>query len=62
MPNKFYQRMVKEVKVRCQNESAGCEWVGKVEALRWHLDEGSTEGEYMLETVACAYSCGQVLM
>ena len=54
--DKFFKRMVHDLKVRCPNKSLGCEWVGELGSLDRHLN--SVEGECQFVTVACPYSCG----
>ena len=58
MPDKYFKRKVNELKVRCPNNSLGCEWVGELGSLDRHLSQNSVEGECQFVTVACPYSCG----
>ena len=58
VPDKFFQRKVNELKVRCPNKSMGCEWVGELGDLDKHMSEDSVEGECQFVLVACPYSCG----
>ena len=60
-PDKFFQRKINELKVRCRNKSSGCEWVGELGSLDRHLSQSSVEGECQFVTVACPYSCGDDL-
>ena len=39
VPDKFFKRKVKELKVRCQKSNAGCGWVGNLGSLDQHLRE-----------------------
>ena len=36
MPDKFYNRKIKELKVRCPHKGSGCEWVGRLGSLDQH--------------------------
>ena len=58
VPDKFFQRTVKQLKVRCPNKSLGCVWVGELGNCNRHLSQNSVEGECQFVTVACPYSCG----
>ena len=58
MPDKFFQRTVKQLKACCANKSLGCEWVGELGSLDLHQSQNSVEGECQFVTVACPYSCG----
>ena len=58
MPDKFFQRKVNELKVRCPSKGLGCKWVGELGSLNRHLSQNSVEGECRFATVACPYSCG----
>ena len=57
VPDKYFKRKVNEFKVRCQNKSLGCEWVGELCSLDRHLSQNSVEGECQFVTVACPYTC-----
>ena len=57
-PDKFFQRKINELKVRCRNKSLGCEWVGELGNFDRHLSQSSVEGECQFVTVACPFSCG----
>ena len=61
VPDKFFQRKINELKVRCPNKSLGCKWVGELGNLDRHLSQNSVEGECQFVTVACLYSCGDDL-
>ena len=61
VPDKFFKRMVNEVKVHCPHKNAGCEWVGGLGAMERHLNAGSVEGECELEKIACTHSCCQTV-
>ena len=56
--DKFFRRKVRQLKVRCSNKSAGCEWVGELGELDNHLKHGSVEGQCDLVDVKCPLECG----
>ena len=58
LPDKFFKRIVNELKVRCPRKSVGCPWVGKLGGLERHLSLDSAEGECTFVEVACTHSCG----
>ena len=58
VPDKFFSRKVKELKVRCPKNKAGCEWVGELGALDQHLSDDSLEGECQYIEIACPNLCG----
>ena len=58
----FFKRKVKQLKVRCSNKSAGCEWEGELGQLDNHLKLGSVEGQCHFVDVQCPLECGQSLM
>ena len=52
--NKYHQRLVNNLKVRCQYYDKGCEWEGEIRDLKNHLDpENGTCG------IACFFGCGK---
>ena len=55
----FFKRKVRQLKVRCSNKSAGCEWVGELGELDNHLKPGSVEGPCGFVDVECPLQCGQ---
>ena len=55
----FFKRKVRQLKVRCSNKSAGCEWVGELGELDNHLKPGSVEGPCHFVDVECPLQCGQ---
>jgi TNF receptor-associated factor 4 len=57
--DKFFMRKVRQLKVRCSNKSAGCEWVGELGELDNHLKPGSVEGKCNFGDVECPLECGQ---
>ena len=58
MPDKFFKRMVNQLKVRCSKEASGYNWVGELGNLEKHLSEGSIDGECQFVAVTCPLSCG----
>ena len=57
----FFKRKVRQLKVRCSNKSAGCEWVGELGELDNHLKPGSVEGPCHFVDVECPLQCGQLV-
>ena len=56
--DKYFKRMVYQLKVRCPKKALGCDWVGELGDLEKHLSEGSVDGECPFVAVACPFSCG----
>ena len=56
-----FKREVRQLKVRCSNKSAGCEWVGELGELDNHLKPGSVEGPCHFVDVECPLQCGRRL-
>ena len=54
-----FKREVRQLKVRCSNKSAGCEWMGELGELDNHLKPGSVEGPCHFVDVECPLQCGQ---
>ena len=50
MPDKYFERKVKELKVRCHHKNAGCEWVGELRNISTHIEVCK------LEKVKCDFS------
>ena len=48
--DKFLKRKVSSVKIHCQHHKQGCEWVGEVRDLHYHLKHS---------VVACPFWCGK---
>ena len=59
VPDKYFERKVKELKVRCPKRNAGCGWVGELGNLDQHLSNGSVGGECQYVVVACPILCGE---
>ena len=59
VPDKYFERKVRELKVRCPKKGAGCGWVGNFGNLDQHLSNGSTGGECRYIVVACPNLCGE---
>ena len=57
--DRFFKRKVRQLKVRCSNKSAGCEWVGELGELDNHLKPGSVEGPCHFVDVECPLQCGR---
>ena len=53
------KRRVEQLKVRCTNKFAGCEWKGMLVDLEGHLKLGSTEGNCDFVQVLCDLKCGK---
>jgi TNF receptor-associated factor 4 len=56
--DKFFRRKVRQLKVRCSNKSAGCDWVGELGELDNHLKPGSVERQCDFFNVECPLRCG----
>ena len=52
--DKFFQRMVKNLKVRCSNYMEGCEWDGELRDLHDHLDPAKGRCG-----IACPFGCSK---
>ena len=52
--NKFLQREINDLKVRCQHHREGCEWTGEVRDLQSHLDK---KCDHIL--LPCSFGCGE---
>ena len=59
--DRFFKRKVRQLKVRCSNKSAGCEWVGELGELDNHLKPGSVEGPCHFVDVECPLQCGRLV-
>ena len=55
--NKFLQREIKDLKVRCQHHKEGCRWIGEVRDLQSHLDPDKRRCGYIL--LPCSFGCGE---
>lgn len=59
--DKFYQRQLSAINVRCPNKSSGCKWVGNVALLDRHLNganskqQETTGNEYEFVDYDCSY-------
>ena len=53
--NKFLQREINDLKVRCQHHREGCEWTGEVRDLQSHLDPDKRKCDYIL--LPCSFGC-----
>ena len=51
---KYLQRVVKSLKVRCSDYKEGCEWVGELRDLHDHLDPAKGRCG-----IACPFGCGK---
>ena len=52
--DKYLQRVVKSLKVRCSDYKEGCEWVGELRDLHDHLDPAKGRCG-----IACPFGCGK---
>ena len=59
VPDKYFERKVRELMVRCPKKGAGCGWVGNFGNLDQHLSNDSTGGECRYIVVACPNLCGE---
>ena len=59
VPDKYFQRKVWDLKVRCPKKGVGCGWVGNFGNLDQHLSNGSVGGECRYVVVACPNLCGE---
>ena len=55
--NKFLQREINDLKVRCQHHREGCKWTGEVRDLQSHLDPDKRKCDYIL--LPCSFGCGE---
>ena len=55
--NKFLQREINDLKVRCQHHREGCRWTGEVRDLQSHLDPDKRKCDYIL--LPCSFGCGE---
>ena len=55
--NKFLQREINDLKVRCQHHREGCRWTGEVRDLQSHLDLDKRRCGYIL--LPCFFGCGE---
>ena len=53
--NKFLQREINDLKVRCQHHREGCRWTGEVRDLQSHLDPVKRKCNYIL--LPCSFGC-----
>ena len=61
MKDKFHERKVMSLKVRCPHKAEGCEWEGELGSLERHLNTNSSAraGECGYVDVVCPYACGE---
>ena len=55
--DKFLQREINDLKVRCQLHKEGCEWTGEVRDLQSHLDPDKRKCGYIV--LPCFFGCGE---
>ena len=55
--DKFLQREINDLKVRCQHHREGCKWTGEVRDLQSHLDPDKRKCDYIL--LPCSFGCGK---
>ena len=55
--DKFLQREINDLKVRCQLHMEGCEWTGELRDLQSHLDPDKRKCDYIL--LPCFFGCGE---
>ena len=55
--DKFLQREINDLKVRCHHHREGCKWTGEVRDLQSHLDPDKRKCDYIL--LPCSFGCGE---
>ena len=55
--NKFLQREINDLKVRCQHHREGCKWTGEVRELQSHLDPDKRKCDYI--PLPCSFGCDE---
>ena len=55
--DRFFQREIHDLKVRCQHHREGCRWTGEVRDLQSHLDPDKRRCGYIL--LPCSIGCGE---
>ena len=55
--NKFLQREINDLKVRCQHHREGCRWTGEVRDVQSHLDPDKRKCDCIL--LPCPFGCGE---
>ena len=55
--NKFLQREINDIRVRCPHHQDGCRWTGEVRDLQSHLDPIKRRCSYLL--LPCSFGCGE---
>ena len=55
--DRFFQREINDLKVRCQHHREGCRWTGEVRDLQSHLDPDKRKCNYIL--LPCSFGCGE---
>ena len=55
--DKFLQREINDIKVRCQHHREGCKWTGEVRDLQSHLDPDKRRCNYVL--LPCSFGCSE---
>ena len=55
--NKFLQREINDLKVRCQHHREGCKWTGEVRDLQSHIYPDKRKCDYIL--LPCSFGCGE---
>ena len=55
---KYLQRVVRSLKVRCSDYEVGCEWVGELRDLHDHLDPANRQCS---SSIACPFGCGKYI-
>ena len=56
--DKFNERRVKALQVRCTNYQYGCKWVGNLDAEMQHR---MTQNSCHFEEISCPHGCGQTI-
>ena len=55
--DKFFQREINDLRVRCQHHREGCKWTGEMRDLQSHLDLDKRKCDYIL--LPCSFGCGE---
>ena len=55
--DKFFQREINDLMVRCQHHREGCKWTGEMRDLQSHLDPDKRKCDYIL--LPCSFGCGE---
>lgn len=54
-PDRYFQRHVTSLKVRCEHRGRGCKWEGDLRSLQEHIDPARRSCDFVI--VRCSYGC-----